>query len=566
MTKCKICGKNGFKKQQGLSQHMRQVHPDGGEDNDEKASQCELETKWLTEQYNDFKLFIINLFNSMAETNTTTISEVQSEMNNMKLLLNDLLDNKEKTADQPSIPLHSPAPPPLNIPTPSHAVSKCTGSGNMNSQPRENHCVNLANRFAPLQVEHTKSWGFDVINSTPRPPTISQPAIVPGIQSYSNALTSNVKQYSGPLQQPQQNQHINNNLHQIQPMQRHPTKQLVAVPAHQPTSSQFSANQPNAVQPLTAPPLHQNADANIHASGQQPHITQVADTHQMLNVPTQVPPQQPPTAAHLQQQPVCNTSAPSNQPYFHAPAPQQPLQRYNSHQYQQYHQYHQQQPPTQALPQYPPIATHLQQQTAANTSAPSLQPHSTHASVSLQPQQRATQRQQSGATTRRIGLLGDSHFNGIFPGQFAKRLNHSAHIMKFNYNGATAPHLAVYSDVLLANKPTDILIHVGCNDVWGRNIRNVSSQEIANDIIQLAIKCRQHGVQKIYISSLLITRVASSNIQVHEVNTLLKSMCELNNFQYIDNSFLTDHYLDDDVHLSNHGKRLFVDNYLSVLQ
>ena len=32
--------------------------------------------------------------------------------------------------------------------------------------------------------------------------------------------------------------------------------------------------------------------------------------------------------------------------------------------------------------------------------------------------------------------------------------------MKFDYKGATVPHLTLYSEVLLANKPTDVVIHV----------------------------------------------------------------------------------------------------------
>ena len=122
-----------------------------------------------------------------------------------------------------------------------------------------------------------------------------------------------------------------------------------------------------------------------------------------------------------------------------------------------------------------------------------------------------------------------------------------------------------YSDVLLASKPSDVVIHVGCNDIWGRNCRNTNSEEIANGIILLAKKCRNHGVQRISISSLFITKVSSSNQQQAEINELLKSLCSSNGFRYIDNSYVTQANLGDEVHLKHSSRINFYNISLQIV-
>jgi len=114
---------------------------------------------------------------------------------------------------------------------------------------------------------------------------------------------------------------------------------------------------------------------------------------------------------------------------------------------------------------------------------------------SLHPQQQNPSGNSRSNTVRKIGFLGDSHFSGIAPGYISRRLG-GCEVLKFDYKGATVPHLTLYSEVLLANKPTDVVIHVGCNDIWGRRKRNVTSKQIAQEILQFVQKCKRNELQK----------------------------------------------------------------------
>ena len=170
----------------------------------------------------------------------------------------------------------------------------------------------------------------------------------------------------------------------------------------------------------------------------------------------------------------------------------------------------------------------------------------------------------STATTK-IGLLGDSNFNRIMVPEINNILK-NGRAAKYSYSGATSIHLHHYSDILLKEKPDSVIIHAGTNDIWGKNKRNASSQQIALDIISVGTKCKSNGVKSVYISSILKTRIPASNIIGKEVNNLLKLLCFNNELIYIDNSFLSESDLDDQVHLSWDGRRKLVNNYINILK
>ena len=177
----------------------------------------------------------------------------------------------------------------------------------------------------------------------------------------------------------------------------------------------------------------------------------------------------------------------------------------------------------------------------------------------------AAQRNKNAVTRKtKAVLLGDSNFNRILVPELNTLLTKSS-ADKFAYSGATSVHLYHYCDVLLAGKPDSVLIHGGTNDIWGRNRRNVSSQQIAKDIISIGVKCRERGVKNVYISAIIVTHVPHSNRSGREINALLKLLCVDNNFTYIDNDFLTEEDLEDQVHLSWDGRRKLVNNYIAIL-
>ena len=164
----------------------------------------------------------------------------------------------------------------------------------------------------------------------------------------------------------------------------------------------------------------------------------------------------------------------------------------------------------------------------------------------------------------KVGLLGDSNFNKIGVPEMNSHLK-KAQCVKYSYSGATSLHLQHYCDILLSERLDTVFIHAGTNDIWGRNKRNVTSQQIAEDIINIGLKCRETGVKTIYISSIFITHVPNSNRIRGEVNNLLKLLCYGNNFTYINNDFLTLNDLEDQVHLNWDGRRKYVNNIINIL-
>ena len=166
---------------------------------------------------------------------------------------------------------------------------------------------------------------------------------------------------------------------------------------------------------------------------------------------------------------------------------------------------------------------------------------------------------------KKVGLIGDSNFNGINVPEINYFMR-NVEVNKYSYSGATSLHLKHYCDILLEDQPQAVLIHVGTNDVWGRNRRDVPNEQIAKDIIDIGLKCKSKGVDDIYISSILITKVEDSNRRASEVNELLKLFCTEHNFSYINNDFITKDDLKDQVHLTTEGRYDLVDNYINTLE
>ena len=167
---------------------------------------------------------------------------------------------------------------------------------------------------------------------------------------------------------------------------------------------------------------------------------------------------------------------------------------------------------------------------------------------------------------KKIGLLGDSNLNRIIVKEMNEMVN-TGNVIKYSYSGATAAHLGHYSDVLLEDNPDVVVIHVGTNDIHGRNSRDMDCATIAHDIINIGQKCKNRGVNTIYISSIIVTRNVRSNIKATDINNLLRSLCAENDFIFISNDFLTENDLEknDQVHLSWDGRRKFVTNYIDIL-
>ena len=88
---------------------------------------------------------------------------------------------------------------------------------------------------------------------------------------------------------------------------------------------------------------------------------------------------------------------------------------------------------------------------------------------------------------------------------------------------ATLKHLRYYNVPSLVNKTADkIILHGGCNDV---NNKDSTPEKTANEIADMAILCRDYGVNDVFISIMICRRDKFLDGKVKCVNFLLKQIC-----------------------------------------
>ena len=113
----------------------------------------------------------------------------------------------------------------------------------------------------------------------------------------------------------------------------------------------------------------------------------------------------------------------------------------------------------------------------------------------------------------------------------------------------------------LKNKPDVILLHVGTNNLRTDN----TPEDISNDIINLATTSKT-SENHIIISG-IVGRNDALNNKATEVNNLLKSKCDVNNFTFCDNSNISRNYHTNasGLHLNYKGTITLANNFLRCL-
>ena len=100
---------------------------------------------------------------------------------------------------------------------------------------------------------------------------------------------------------------------------------------------------------------------------------------------------------------------------------------------------------------------------------------------------------------KRITIIGDSLVKRIHTKEFNKHLHKGKAFIK-SFPGATADELNHYIELTLVKRSPDaVIIHAGANDV---SRRKKDDKTIANDILDIARKCRLNGVKDVAISSI----------------------------------------------------------------
>lgn len=167
-------------------------------------------------------------------------------------------------------------------------------------------------------------------------------------------------------------------------------------------------------------------------------------------------------------------------------------------------------------------------------------------------------------TDENIAVFGDSllNFGKNTKNEINRKLTGKGRA-KFKYfPGATSKDLLCYIDSTLEERKfVAAVIHIGTNDILNNGEDAVSS--LLENIRKIAKKCESYGIQKILISGLIFTTRYSENILIH-FNTLLKNICDLEGYFYIDNGNITRNELfRDGLHLLENGKQLLAQNFVT---
>ena len=107
-------------------------------------------------------------------------------------------------------------------------------------------------------------------------------------------------------------------------------------------------------------------------------------------------------------------------------------------------------------------------------------------------------------------------------------------------------------------------IHVGINDLLNSSSKK-SVDEICDDIIKIALRCRSHNIATIFISSIAYSTKVNLQL-IPNLNDLLYNACTKYVFHFVDNNAVSkcDPWKDG-IHLLETGKVIIANNFISSI-
>ena len=172
----------------------------------------------------------------------------------------------------------------------------------------------------------------------------------------------------------------------------------------------------------------------------------------------------------------------------------------------------------------------------------------------------------SYATVSKFGekffVVSDNYFNRIKRLDFNKELCSGKTFFR-SFSGANSKQPNHYIiPTLVDNKPDVVLLHVGTTDV----LSNANDTELANNIINIGLNFKNHGVSRVFISSILVKKILKLNPVIRRVNDKLRKLCEMYVFIFVNNDMITtDHLWRDGIHLQVIGINILPRNFYQVL-
>ena len=165
-------------------------------------------------------------------------------------------------------------------------------------------------------------------------------------------------------------------------------------------------------------------------------------------------------------------------------------------------------------------------------------------------------------TTEKVSVFSTSITKGVNVRELNEQFT-GDRINIHRFHGKKAHHFKHYIPVhMKEDKPDTCVIVAGGNDLPGHK----PVREIANDLVDAAITCKNHGASKVIIGSVLPREDFYCQLRRKELNDLLKDLCYIGNFTYMDNwNMSLQHVSYDGVHLNSRGDKQLLFNLLWYL-
>ena len=160
-------------------------------------------------------------------------------------------------------------------------------------------------------------------------------------------------------------------------------------------------------------------------------------------------------------------------------------------------------------------------------------------------------------------VIGDSHVSRINRRLFQNAIvNGRAYIKPFS--GVTSKQLQYHIlPTLTDENPDVVLIHVGTNDITKFNRESVDPNVVAQNIVNIADSCKSHGVNEVFISSILTRNDFKLNEMIGQTNHFLEQLCHQKGYTYICNDKIKrEHLYRDGIHLNADGTKILSNNFL----
>ena len=167
---------------------------------------------------------------------------------------------------------------------------------------------------------------------------------------------------------------------------------------------------------------------------------------------------------------------------------------------------------------------------------------------------------------RNLFIVGDSHIKRVQRNLIVHHLSDKSMSLKCkNFDNADVRRIQYHLLPSLHEDQIDrFIIHGGTNDLSQNKLHTTLPHDLAKKIIDTSNVCKSFSITKIVFSSVLPHKDLELQKRVNETNNYLEDLCGFYGFSFIDNSNMTENYLNhDEIHLNKVGSFSVGQNFVS---